>query len=90
MLNDTIRGEGQLEDWDRPTEKTQVAYEFEITTEISAAAGLSGVTTRRHSTGKIHALDGEFIPQGFYRLYASDGEILKVKNLGASWVILAS
>jgi hypothetical protein len=89
MLHDTILGEGQLEDWDHPAQKIQVAYKFEIT-EVLAAARFPSVATRRHSTGTISALNGEPVLEGYYRLYAHDGEILKVKNLGFSWVILAS
>jgi hypothetical protein len=82
-------GRGQLESWDRPDKKLPVAYAFDITTDIVARPGVPRVAARSHSMGKITALTGESIAEGSYQLFASDGEILKVKNVGlGQWVIL--
>jgi cystathionine beta-lyase len=76
--SETIEGEGQLETWDEPERKIPVAYRFEIVTNESG----------RRSAGNICSLVAEPIAHGSYRLIASDGEVLSVKNLGASWTIL--
>jgi hypothetical protein len=90
-MQERIRGQGQLEDWDLPTTKRSVSYLFDITTDVLARPGFPPVTTRRHSLGRISAVTGDSIREGYYRLYASDGEILKVQNVGlGQWVILAS
>jgi hypothetical protein len=87
---DKIQGQGQLETWDQPEKKISVAYRFEITTDVLARPGFPRVATRKHSTGNVSTLTGQSIGPGYYRLYASDGEVLKVQNLGGQWMILAS
>jgi hypothetical protein len=90
-LHERIEGQGQLENWDQPGNKFSVDYEFDITTEILEKPGLPPVGTRKHSRGNVSSSTREFIEQGYYRLYASDGEILRVQNVGLDlWVILAS
>jgi hypothetical protein len=87
-MHEKIEGHGQLENWERPERKIPVSYAFDLTTEILDSEGLA---VRRNSMGRIQALTGESIAEGYYRLFGSDGEILKVKNLGlGQWGILAS
>ncbi len=87
-MHEKVEGRGQLESWERPEKKIPVSYMFDISTEILDSEGLA---VRRDSMGKIEALTGESIAEGYYRLFASDGEILKVKNVTLGhWVILAS
>ena len=86
-----MEGRGQLETWENPEKRIPVAYTFDITTEILARPGFPHVVTRRNSIGKIRGLAGEAIAEGYYRLVASDGEILRIQNVGlGQWVILAS
>lgn len=90
-MREIIEGHGQLESWERPEAKLPVSYVFEITTEFFERPGFPRVAARKHSIGKIGALTGEILAEGYYRLLASDGEILKVQNVGlGQWVILAS
>ena len=87
-MHENIEGHGQLEDREHPEKRIPVSYTFDITTEILDSEGLA---VRKDSIGKIRALTGESIPEGYYWLFASDGEILKVKNVALGpWVILAS
>jgi len=90
-MNERIQGRGELESWESPGNRSQVDYVFDITTDFLSRPGFPRVATRKHSMGKITTLTGEAIASGYYRLFASDGEILKVENLGmGEWVILAS
>lgn len=90
-MHETIEGCGQLENWESPEKRIPVSYRFDITTDLVDSPGLPRVAARRHSIGKINSLTGEPLTAGYHRLLASDGEILKVKNVGlAHWVILAS
>lgn len=90
-MRERIEGRGQLENWERPEKKIPVSYRFDITTDIVARPGLPRVAAHMHSTGKIEALSGQPLAGGHHRLFASDGEILKVENVGlGDWVILAS
>jgi hypothetical protein len=53
--------------------------------------GFPNVEASSSSLGTVVSLDGKIIPEGYYQLYADDGEILGVKNLGLNqWTILAS
>jgi hypothetical protein len=90
-MHERLEGRGQLESWERPEKKIPVEYLFDITTDILARPGFPAVATRKHSKGSIHAISGESISQGYHRLFAEDGEILKVQNVGLDyWAILAS
>ena len=79
-MHEKVEGRGQLEGWERPEKKIPVSYMFDISTEILDSEGLA---VRRDSMGKIEALTGESIAEGYYRLFASDGEILKVKTVSS-------
>jgi hypothetical protein len=82
-VHERIEGPGHLETWENPGRRAPVSYAFDITTEIiDSQHGLPRVATRRHSVGTIVALNGESLSEGYYRLFTSDGEILKVKNVG--------
>jgi hypothetical protein len=90
-MYETIQGQGQLESWDRPEKKIPVSYRFDITTNILERPGFPRVATHRDSRGTVRSLSGESLSQGEYRLFASNGEVLKVQNIGLEeWVILAS
>lgn len=67
-------------------------YLFDIRTETTAERpGLPSWAIRKHSTGYVRPLVvGKAFPLGYYRLYTADGKILRVKNLGQAWAILAS
>ncbi len=85
-----MQGEGELESWDRPGERFPCDYFFNITTNVLERPGFPRVTTHISAVGTVHSTERD-IPQGDYRLFASDGEILKVRNLGiGEWTILAS
>lgn len=91
MLHDELRGRGQLEAWERPGRKYEVNYEFEIDTEVVERKGFPRVATRRHVRGTVVSVPGGQFPEGDYRLYAADGEVLKVQNVGLGmWVIAPS
>jgi hypothetical protein len=85
-----LEGSGQLERWDRPEKRHPVRYRFTTTSEILEKPGFPRVVVARHSSGDIVSDVGEHFPEGEYRLFAEDGEVLKVKNLGIVWAILAS
>jgi len=89
---EAIEGRGKLEDWDVPKVQMPVVYRFQIRTEILNRAGFPPVAARKHSIGLVQTLSGDCISgEGYYRLFAEDGEILKVQNVGlGQWVILAS
>jgi hypothetical protein len=90
-LKERIEGLGELETWERPGHRFLVGYGFDITTEALERPGFPRVSTRRNSNGVVGALSGEFIAEGYYRLFASGGEILKVQKVAhGQWVILAS
>jgi hypothetical protein len=89
-MRDTIEGQGQLENWDHPDKAWAVRYRFDITTEYVERPGLPRVAARRRSSGFVRSTNGEVFPDGYYRLHAADGEILKVQSHGEAWVILAS
>jgi len=89
-LHDTLKGKGRLVSGDKPPTEYQVEYEFHILTRIVERPGLPRVASQRSSTGVVRSTDGKAIPEGYYRLYAEDGEVLRVKNLGTTWAILAS
>ena len=90
-MHERLEGRGQLENWERPEKKIPVEYVFDVTTDILARPGFPPVATRRRSEGRIQTLAGESITKGYYRLFAQDGEILKVQNIGLDhWAILAS
>jgi len=91
QTQETLEGQGQLESWEHPENRIAVEYRFDITTEILERPGFPRVATRRHSSGTVRAITGESLSEGYFRLVGSDGEILKVKNMGlAMWAILAS
>jgi hypothetical protein len=89
-MQEILKGRGQLEDWQAPHGKHEVDYHFEIVTEIVERQGFPPVAGRRRSKGNIVSTVGDRLPEGEYRLYAEDGEVLKVKNLGFVWAILSS
>jgi hypothetical protein len=89
-MRERIEGRGQLESWERPEKKIPVEYVFDIITDVLARPGFPPVATKKHSEGRIHSVAGESITQGYYRLFAEDGEILKVQNVGLDyWSISA-
>jgi hypothetical protein len=91
MLHEVLEGRGQLEKWENPDKRYEVTYRFDIHSEIVERPGLPRVTSKRHSQGVIISATGERFPEGYYRLHASDGEVLKVQNVNLGiWVILAS
>jgi hypothetical protein len=90
-LRERIEGLGELETWEHPGDRILVGYGFDIATEVLERTELPRVSTHRHSNGIVLALSGQFITEGYYRLFASHGETLKVQNVGLGrWVILAS
>jgi len=90
-MRERLEGQGEIESWDHPQTRLAVTYVFDITSDVVERPGFPRVVASRHSTGQVRALKGESIAEGFYQLFASDGEILKIKNLGlGKWVILAS
>lgn len=89
-MHEPLEGQGELERWERPGDRFPVEYFFDIVTEVRDRPGFPSATARSHSSGRVTALSGKPLSEGYYRLFASDGEILKVKNLGfGGWVILA-
>lgn len=89
-MRETLEGRGQLEAWVNPVQKHEVDYHFEITTDIVERPGFPKVAARKHAHGTVISTVGKSFAEGEYRLFAQDGEILKVKNLGLAWTILAS
>ena len=90
-MHETLEGQGELEDLEHPDKKWAVRYLFDIRTETTVERpSLPSWAIRKHSTGYVRPLVGGAFPLGYYRLYTSDGEILRVKNLGQAWPILAS
>jgi hypothetical protein len=90
-MHETLEGQGELENLEHPDKKWAVRYLFDIRTETTVERpGLPSWATRKHSTGSVRPLVvGKAFPLGYYRLYTADGEILRVKNLGQAWAILA-
>jgi hypothetical protein len=90
-LKDKIEGVGELESWEEVGDRFPVEYFFEIITDILERPGFPQVAARRHGSGFVQPLSGKFVTEGYYRLFASDGEILKVENVAlGEWVILDS
>ena len=85
---ETLEGNGTLRRQSPPAQWA-VKYSFQITTRIVTRAGFPPAMGKSHSSGTVDALNGEAIPQGEYQLEASDGEFLRVTNLGVTWAILA-
>lgn len=88
-MEEILDGIGQLEDWDIPDSKHEVRYRFSITTKIVETPGFEKVQSQRSSRGTVNSTSGERLGDGFFRLHTQD-EILKVKNLGGVWYIVAS
>jgi hypothetical protein len=87
-LKEKIEGLGELESWEGG-DRFPVKYAFEIKTDVLEWPGFPRVATRRRSSGYVQAISGKFITEGCYGLLASDGETLKVENVGlGEWVIL--
>jgi hypothetical protein len=86
---DTIEGQGWLESIREPGKKWRVAYRFEITTETKIKSGVAGTepVIRSSSLGTVHALDGNHIPQGEYRLDTDNGETLRLEYFDV-WAIV--
>jgi hypothetical protein len=87
-LKERIEGQGELESWERPVERFPVRFAFEITTDILERPGFPRVAAQKHGIGTVKLLAGKSVGDGYYRLHAADGEILKVQNVGFCWVIL--
>lgn len=78
---DHLGGTGQLEKWDQPDGQDEVIYRFAIEADTAALRG----------QGTIRSTVGTGFPEGIYRLFCADGEILRVKNLGMGiWTIVSS
>ena len=87
-MTQTLEGTGTLRKHS-PSAQWTVKYRFQITTRIVTKAGFPPAMGKSHSSGTVEAANGETIPLGEYQLEASDGEILRVTNLGITWAILA-
>jgi hypothetical protein len=82
-MRERVEGLGELENWgtrEAPGNRAKVRYAFDI----------ASVGNDKRGTGTVRALSDELIVVGLYRLTTSNGQTLKVKNLGAFWTILGS
>jgi hypothetical protein len=89
-IHETLKGNGRLVSRESPSLEHEVEYEFHISARIVKTGGLPEVAADFSSRGRVRPLDGAPLALGEYTLHAEDGEILRVKNVGAAWVILAS
>jgi hypothetical protein len=79
-MRERFEGHGELESWgtrEMPEKRIKVRYAFDI----------ASVGNDKRGTGTVKALSGKIITVGEYRLTTAV-ETLKVKNLGAFWIIL--
>jgi hypothetical protein len=45
---------------------------------------------KSHTDGSVSAVNGDFLPEGYFQLTAQDGEIMRIQNVGfATWKILS-
>jgi hypothetical protein len=89
-MHERLEGQGRLESSQQPEKVYEVVYQFDIVTDVVERPGFPPVVGNSHSRGTIRSVDGEPIPEGYYQLHASDGEIIRVKHLTlGTWVILA-
>ena len=88
---ETLEGEGILTSLENPEHGWRVNYNFSITTETVTVTtpGFPPVGSHLKARGTVVSLNGQAIPDGTYQLDAEDGEILRVKNMGGLWAIIA-
>ncbi len=88
---DHLAGTGQLEKWDQPDGQHEVIYRFAIEADTVEIPDPPRVAATLRGQGIIRSTVGTGFPEGFYRLFCADGEILRVKNLGMGiWTIVPS
>jgi hypothetical protein len=86
-MEEIKEGTGRLRSTEATPQEFDVRFRFVITTEITIP-GRQRVGVQFKSEGVVESIDGRLLPTGWYQLEAEDGEILRVKNLGSTWVIL--
>ncbi len=86
-----FEGTGQLEKWDQPDSQDEVIYRFVLEADIIETPEEPRVAATLRGQGTVSSTVGTGFPEGFYRLFCADGEILRVKNLGMNiWTIVSS
>jgi hypothetical protein len=88
-MNEVLDGVGILQTIGLPPTEWRVRYHFDIRTKIISKAGFPPVRGHSQGRGTVTDMGGTFLPEDTFELTAEDGEILRVKNLGGIWAIIA-
>jgi hypothetical protein len=91
VATDEIKGTGTLRTTSGTPAEWKVTYQFAFQANIVKRPGFPHVAAKIDNEGKVTAPNGDFIPEGLFRLTAEDGEILDVQNVGlGTWTIFSS
>jgi hypothetical protein len=83
-----IEGFGQLQ---RETDglDSRVRFTFLVMeNRLPSTAGIPRSVADSDTIGSVSAADGHLFTEGTYRLFASDGQQMRVQKLGADWYLL--
>ena len=87
-MQDEMYGRGILHRLEDPPAQWPVTYRFSISLNVARTPGIRSSGTQSAS-GRVSALNGVAIPEGYFQLTSELGEILRVKNLGIGhWTML--
>lgn len=82
-------GEGRLVSLQLSRREWRVAFRFQIQTTTIHRPGSPQVAAAGETTGRVEDLAGDFLPEGDYDLYADDGTVLRVSNVGMNeWTVV--
>jgi len=85
----SVNGEGRLVSLQWPRREWRVAFRFQIQTTTINRPGFPQVAALGETTGRVEDLAGDLLPEGDYDLYADDGTVLRVSNVGMNeWAIV--
>jgi hypothetical protein len=89
-MTEVLEGKGTLCQEVQPPAEWEVRYHFVITTNLVTRPGFPPAVGKSHSEGTVTAINGDFLPAGYFELTAQDGEILRVQSHGfGPWMILS-
>ena len=89
-MREVLEGQGTLRQSGPSPVEWQVQYRFVIHTNLVPRPGFPPAVGKSHTDGSVSAVNGDFLPEGYFQLTAQDGEIMRIQNVGfATWKILS-
>ena len=76
MATDEIKGTGTLRTTSRTPTEWKVTYRFAFQANIVKRTGFARVAANIDNEGRVTATNGDFIPEGHFKLTAEDAEVL--------------